>query len=232
MEQLLEKVKAYDFGQSRASLTELEDVIRKAYGDQAEMGKCEAALAAVLESDAKYAGKQWVCRQLSIIGTAACVPALAKMLTNDELADMARYALERIPGRESGMALRDALGKTSGKTRIGIINTIGERGYQGSAGSLVEFLGSSDKATACAAAAALGKIGGADAAAALKAAKDKADGDLKAAVLDAYLQCADKMAAAGEKDAAMAIYTELGGADNPKLIQQAALRGRVNLLKK
>jgi len=160
------------------------------------------------------------------------VPALAKMLTNDELTDMARYALERIPGRESGMALRDALGKTSGKTRIGIINTIGERGYQGSAGSLVEFLGSSDKATACAAAAALGKIGGADAAAALKAAKDKADGDLKAAVLDAYLQCADKMAAAGEKDAAMAIYTELGGADNPKLIQQAALRGRVNLLKK
>ena len=83
--QLLAKVKTYDFGQSRAELTELADTIRKAYGNAGEMKKIEAALVGVLESDAKYAGKQWVCRQLSIVGSDACVPALAKMLTDDEL---------------------------------------------------------------------------------------------------------------------------------------------------
>jgi hypothetical protein len=37
----------------------------------------------VLKSDAKYAGKQYACRELSIIGTEQSVPVLA-MLTNQE----------------------------------------------------------------------------------------------------------------------------------------------------
>ncbi len=230
MEQLLTKVKTYDFGQSRVALTELGDKIREAHGNEAETQKIEAGLIDVLNSDAKFAGKQWACRKLSIIGSDACVPALAKMLTNEKEADMARYALERIPGRDSGMALAGALEKTSVKTRIGIINTIGERRWPGSARGLAKYL-DADAETAGAAAAALGKIGGPDAITALKAAKNKTKGDLRMQVMDAYLQCADKLVAEGKSAEAMAIYNDLSK-DAPTLIKQAALRGKVNALKK
>ena len=77
---LVEKVKAYDFGQSREALTAISDEIRKAYGKPEELKKFEASLIEVLKSDAKYAGKQYACRELSIIGTEQSVPVLAGML--------------------------------------------------------------------------------------------------------------------------------------------------------
>jgi len=122
MEQQLEKVKTYDYGQSRAALTELSDHIRQAYGKPAELKKIEKALLGVLKSDAKYAGKQYVCRELSIIGTEQSVPVLASMLTDEKYSDMARYALERIPGNAADEALLAALSKANGKPKIGIVN--------------------------------------------------------------------------------------------------------------
>ena len=59
-----------------------------------ELKAIEKALLGVLTSDAKYAGKQYVCRELSLVGTDQSVPVLAKMLTDEKLSDMARYALE------------------------------------------------------------------------------------------------------------------------------------------
>jgi len=44
-------------------------------------------------------------------------------------------------------------------------------------------------------------------------------------VLDAYLRCADQLAAEGKKAQAVAIYKELQGQDMPKPIRTAALRG-------
>jgi len=85
MEQLLEKVKTYDWGQSRAALTEITEGIKKGHGNKAELAKIEKGLVGVLGSDAKRAGKQFACRQLSIIGTAASVPTLGKMLTGEGL---------------------------------------------------------------------------------------------------------------------------------------------------
>jgi type 1 glutamine amidotransferase len=82
MEQQLAKIKTYDFGDSRAALTEFSDEIRKAYGKPEELKKYEAALIDVLKSDAKYAGKQYATRELSIIGTDQSVPVLAGMLTS------------------------------------------------------------------------------------------------------------------------------------------------------
>ena len=40
---------------------------------------------------------------------------------------MARYALERIPAAEAGKALRDALAKTSGAQKAGVIGSLGAR---------------------------------------------------------------------------------------------------------
>jgi hypothetical protein len=229
MEQLLAKVKTYDWGQSRLALTELSDKMKEAYGSPGKLREFEKGLMGVLESDATYAGKQWACRKLSIIGTEQCVPTVAKMLTDEELSDMARYALERIPDDAVDKALHSALPKTKGKTKVGIINSLGERRDAKAAGALAKLLGDSDQMVACAAAAALGKISGSEATKALAKAKDKASGKLQHVILDAYLKCADQLVADGKKKPAYAIYKELYDPDMPAIIRTAALRGMVSV---
>jgi hypothetical protein len=222
----LEKVKTYDFGQSREVLTELSDAIRKQHGNAAELKKIEKTLIEVLESKATYAGKQYVCRELSIIGTGESVPALAKMLTDTDLSDMARYALERMPGEAVDKVLLEALPKASGKAKIGIVNTLGERRCIKAVSALKDFVNdSSDESMVGAAISALGKIGGTDAADILRKARDKVPAKLKTLVCDACLKCAEQFAAKGQRDQAMAIYKELSKEGAPPLVRTAAMRG-------
>ena len=233
LQELLGKVKTYDWGQSRLPLTEVSEIIKKAQGDKSQLAKIEKALLGVLDSDAKRAGKQFVCRELSIIGTEQSVPMLAKMLAGEETSDMARYALERIPGSAVDEALRGALRKARGNARIGIINSLGQRGDVKSVTILSRILGRGrNQETAIAAAAALGQIADSEAASALAEAKNKAEGKLLPVVLDAYLKCADKLVAEGNKIKALGIYKELQAEGNPKPIRTAALTGMINAAKK
>jgi HEAT repeat protein len=225
MEELLEKVKTYDWGQSRLPLTEVSDKIRAAYGNAEELKKIEKGLLSILTSDATYAAKDYVCRQLSIIGTEQSVPVLSKMLTDEKLSDMARYALERIPGTEVNVALCEAMDKTEGKTKVGIINSLGQRRCHEAVTALGKLAGSSDEMIAEAAISALGNIGGDQAAEILAKEKDKATDKLKIVVLDAYLKCADQYVSEGAKDKALAIYRELYKQGQPQLIRAAAMRG-------
>ena len=232
LQELLEQVKTYDWGSSRLALTEVSDTIKAAFGSPEKLSEIEKSLIGVLQSDATYAGKQYVCRELSIIGTEQSVPALAKMLTNDEYSDMARYALERIPGEAVDEALRNALAKTTGKTKVGIINSLGERKDSKAAAALSKLIYDSDNMIADAAASALGKIGGPEATKALAEAKGKTSGKLQMVLLDAYLKCADQLAAQGKKKQALAIYKELSEESLPEPIRAAAALGRLNMIKK
>jgi hypothetical protein len=233
LQELLGKVKTYDWGQSRLPLTEVSEIIKKAQGDKEQLAKIEKALLGVLESDATRAGKQFVCRELSIIGTEQSVPTLAKMLTGEETSDMARYALERIPGSAVDEALRRSLRGARGNARIGIINSLGQRRDEGSVKILSMILGRRrNQETAIAAAAALGQIANSQAAEALAEAKNEAEGKLLSVVLDAYLKCADKLVADGNKIKAMGIYKELQKEGMPKPIRTAALTGMINATKK
>jgi type 1 glutamine amidotransferase len=227
MEEQLAKVKTYDFGDSRLPLTELSDEIRKAYGKPAELKKYEAALDDVLKSDAKYAGKQYACRELSIIGTEQSVPVLASMLTNQEYSDMARYALERIPGEAPNKALLAALPKAEGKAKIGIVNSLGERGCRPAAAEIAKLVDNSDKLLAGASVSALGKIGGPDALKGLDKALASAPDNQKMPVYDALLKIADEMVAAGNKGEALKIYRDLNKPTAPQLVRTAALKGMV-----
>jgi hypothetical protein len=226
MEQQLGKIKAYDFGDSRQPLTELSDEIRKAYGKPAELKKFETMLLDVLKSDAKYAGKQYACRELSIIGTKESVPALASMLTNQEYSDMARYALERIPGAEADKALLAAMAKAEGKARIGIVNSLGERGYQPAAAEIGKLAVGSDAALTCAAISALGKIGGSVAAEGLIKAEQSVSGDAaKWLYYDACLKVADGLLADGKKAEAGKVYVVVNKTGVPGRFRMQALTG-------
>ncbi|MBN2315185.1 MAG: HEAT repeat domain-containing protein, partial [Sedimentisphaerales bacterium] len=231
LQELLAQVKTYDWGQSRLALTEVSEIIKKAHGNKTELAEIEKALLGVLESDAKRAGKQFVCRELSLIGTEQSVPVLAGMLADEETSDMARYALERIPGSAVDQALRGAVRKARGNARIGIINSLGQRRDAGSVRMLSRALGRPNEEAAIAAAAALGQIANAEATEALKEAKDKATGKLQMVVLDAYLKCADQLVADGNKAQALAIYKELRQEGLPGPIRSAATTGMLNAMK-
>jgi len=222
------KVKTYDFGDSRQPLTEISDEIRKAYGKPEELKKFEASLLDIVKSDAKYAGKQYACRELSIIGTKQSVPVLAPMLTNQEYSDMARYALERIPGDGPNVALIAAMTKAEGKAKIGIVNSLGERGCVVAAPMIANLVDNSDRLLAGAAISALGKIGGPNALKGLDKALQSAPDNQKMPVYDAYLKIAEKMVAEGNKADALKIYSSLNKQGVPQLVRTAALKGMVS----
>ncbi len=224
--QLLSNIKTYDFNKSRVDLIKISGMIREASG-KPEMKAMEKQLDDFLKSDATYAAKDFVCRELSIAGTEASVPALASMLTDEKVSDIARYALERIPGAAVDDALRQALSKSEGKAKVGIINTLGVRGDKKAVEPLAKLTNDANETVAVAAVAALGRIDDKSATDAIAKVKDKATGAVKTAATDAYLRCADRLAAKGEKAAAGAIYKQLYAASEPMIVRVAAARGMI-----
>jgi len=226
LDNILLQMRNYDYGQSRQTLTQLDDfIIRNNQGDRLKV--IEQRLAAFLQSEATPAGKQFVCRKLSLIGTEASVPTLAAMLAGQDTSDMARYALERIPGASVDEALRDALSKTTGQTRVGIINSLGVRGDRASVGLLSSLVYQSDEQTAAAAIAALGSIADSAAADTLTEAVKKTSGNIQLLAYDAYLQCADRLASEGKQDKAFVIYEKVYKSVRADNIRAAALTGMV-----
>ena len=157
-DELLKKISAYEEGQSRENLIKLEETVRRSHGSAQLAEQLQDRFLKFLHSDATADSKKFICRQLSVIGTEEAVPTLAEMLTQPEISEMALYALERIPGEAADDALCKALDKTSGKIKIGIINSLGRRESKAAAAQLGKLLSSSDEQIANSAAAALGKI--------------------------------------------------------------------------
>ena len=131
----------------------------------------EQRLVDVLRFKTKELGKGEACEQLKMTGTRESVAALAALLADEKWSHAARFALEPMPYPEAGAALREALGTTSGKTRVGIIESLGERREAESVPALAPLVSDGDPVAAAAAATALGKIGGPEAVRILRTAK-------------------------------------------------------------
>ena len=106
LDPLLARVSSYDYGQSRSALVELGDWVRDAAGIPSLCKEAETRFLAYLKSKATLASKDYICRQLSVIGTEASASQLAAMLLAPDTSDMARYAIERIPGNSINDWLR------------------------------------------------------------------------------------------------------------------------------
>jgi HEAT repeat protein len=227
VDKAFEALKTFDWGvdynKFREVLGPIEDAVPASYGDVAARKDLEIKFAAVLPSGASRAAKDYVGRKLAIIGTAESVPALAALLPDKDLSHMARYALERIPAPESGKALRDALVKTSGAEKAGVIGSLGARRDTESIADLAALVGDSDAAIALAAATALGDIGTVESAKALHDAKPASD-VVKLRVADARLTAGERLLAAGDKAGALAVYKSLV-ASPAKNVRLAATRG-------
>ena len=225
LEELLAKVAAYEYAQSRAPLAELDDLVKSSLLDAARVRRIEARMDRVLESGAALAGKQVICRHLRVIGTEVSVPVLAKLLGAPETADAARYALAGMRGAAVDQALRKALAQSSGNVKVGLINTLGVRGDALAVPALGKLVWDSDPASASAAVTALGRIGNAAADKSLAQVRRKAQGALRMQALQSSLACADRLAERGGRPAALAVYKELSASSFPPMIRIGALSG-------
>ena len=227
LDKAFETLKTFTWGedpkQFHDMLGAIEDAVPASYGNTDARKDLETRLAEVLPTKAPRAAKDYACRKLTIIGTAASVPALAALLPEKELSHMARYALERISTPEAAQALREALSKTSGTEKAGVVGSLGARRDVASIADLAALLGDSDPLVALAAATALGDIGTAESAKALKDAKPAVEA-VKLRAADARLTAAERLLAAGDHAAAKAVYTSLLACP-VKSIKLAATRG-------
>ena len=224
----LAAIVTYERGMDREPLIAVERLIRESQRKPEQCKYVEQRLADLL-AGATLEVKSFICKQLWSIGTAASVPAVAKLLTSEDTADMACYAIGQNPSPEAGKALRDALSKTPSKVQIRIIALLGDRRDAESVDAIGAIALTGDKQVGEAAVTALGKIGGAGARKVLAEARAKGDADLKFAATDAYLRCAEDLAFDGEDEQAAAIYKELTGPDEVAIFRSAAIRGLADI---
>lgn len=225
MDPLLAKIATYDFSQSRIPLAQFTMFVQDSLTNPALLKQIETRLDHFVQSDATPAGKDFGFRELSLIATDASLPVLAPMLTEAATAEMARYALSKIPGPAADEALRSSLAKATGNTKVGIINSLGQRHSVSSVAALAPLAASSDAAVAEAAAAALAQIADRPSLDALAAARAKATGLVKQRIDEEYAQCAGQFAARGDKATAARVYRQLIVPQEPQMVRIVALGG-------
>lgn len=182
-----------------------------------------ADLVAVLNSDADTLKKALACQQLAVVGEPECVPALAKLLADDKLADYARCALELIPAPAAGIALQTGLANPDGHRLTGVLDSLGVRRELASVPELCRLAAGPDALVAAEALAALGKIASPEALVCLLAAlKDPADARRLAAG-HAALAAADILLKQGDAKAAKDMLGSLAAAKLPPHLTAAAV---------
>jgi HEAT repeat protein len=202
-------------------------------GHDAARAAWSGAIAKRLGGDLPQASRAWLIRQLQWVGGAEAVPTLVALLSEkDEVVrDCARRALEANPSAEAGEALRAALGKSEAAPwRAAIVNALGARQDATAVAAIAALLKDKDEAVVLASADALGRIGTAEAAAALDKVDAGKNAHLLTAVQNSLVRCADALLAAGQDDAAGKIYLKLNAAENPLPVRVAALRGFLTVL--
>jgi HEAT repeat protein len=183
-------------------------------------------LIAILRSDRSLQEKDQACSRLKWMGDARCVPALATLLTDDQLSHSARYALESMPLPEAETALLQALPKTSGSNQVSIVNSLAVRRDAAAVPALAPLLSGTDTRVAAAAAMALGRIGGPKALEALQTAWSDTDtGAVHLAETDGLLACANQLLTEGKDSAALKTFRRLYDSAKTDGVRQAAFCG-------
>jgi HEAT repeat protein len=214
---------AFDWGGDAKPLAVIDEAVVAAHTDAPLRAELEKRFAVVLGSSAPRAAKQYACRKLSLIGTAASVPVLSGLLADKDESHMARFALERITAPEATAALRTALGTVAGDLKIGMVSSLAAKRDAASV-PVIAALVTGDSPLAAAAAEALGLLATPAAAVALAAASTA--GVAAERVVDARLACAEALAKAGDKAAAQAIYQAIAKSvgDTPTTHRGRAVR--------
>ncbi|MBI2926794.1 MAG: HEAT repeat domain-containing protein [Verrucomicrobia bacterium] len=205
----------------------LAQTSRAAESSQESPAERQRKLIAVLQSDAPLQDKAITCKKLAIYGDKDAVPVLAPLLSDTNLSSWARIALEVIPGPAADEALRGALPRVQGRLLIGVINSIGVRRDAKAVEALAGKLKDADAEVVAAAAVALGKIGGTQAAKLLNQALASARDETRPAIAEGGILCAERFLADGKLADAIPLYDAVRNADVPKQRRLEATRGAI-----
>jgi HEAT repeat protein len=209
-----------DFGTAIDEMTAIEKEIESAPADR--YPAFEDKLIAILNApDATKPGKQFACQMLRIVGSPKCIPAVAALLTDEQLSHIARYVLLPMKNPAADTALRVALTQTTGPVRIGIVNTLGDRKDREALNAVAALVGSGDELTGRACLNAIGKIGGVPAEVTLERLKPPAP--LNEAWALAYLHTAENLIASGDHTHPGKMLRRLLTPENPIAVRAAAL---------
>lgn len=210
----------YEPGQDMAALLAIDGEVIAAMKSPESRAACAAKLADLLTKDSTtLPAKQYVCLQLRQVGTAAEVPILEKLLTDSETAEMARYALESIPGDEATTALRTALKNSQGVLRLGVIGSLAKRKDTASVPALQKLAEADNPDLQAAAVRALGDIPSDVASGYLLEQAEKAGAPTPRVLGAALIRQAEAGQSAGK------VYVLLSQPQQPSVFRRAALEG-------
>ena len=220
-------VARYDYGQRRTPLVALEKLINATYGDREARTRMEAAMVELLDSNATVAAKQFVCKKLWIMGTAASIPALEKLLVGSDpvLAEAACYALRTQESELAGAALRRAIAKAKGTSLAAIVTLLGDKRDAAAVSRIGPVCMSEDEVVSSAAIAALGKIASPDAVDALSQMHQGQHRGRRANASHALLQCGQELEKRRELAAARRVYGLLTGDSEASHVRRGAQAG-------
>lgn len=187
----------------------------------------EPELIAVLQSDGPSADKAMAMKRLAIYGSEKCLTDVGKFLADEQLSSWARITLEAIPGDDAGAVLRDAAGSLQGRLLVGVLNSIGVRRDAKSVEALAKCLKESDAGVASAAAVALGRVGDEASTETLSKALGSVTDDVRSAVAEGLVLCAERRMLAGNLETAATLYDLVRKAKVPQQRIVEATRGAI-----
>jgi HEAT repeat protein len=220
----------YEYGQDMATLLAMDRLVIDAMGSDEARRTCAARLAQLLTVDGTTAAaKQYICCQLRQVGTPAEVPLLERLLGRAETSEMARQALQAIPGPESLAALRKALPQLQGKQLVGVVNALAARRDALAVPALQSLVESGDQSISTAATLALGSIANQPAMAYLSKRAAELGPPTPRTLATALLRSAAEAGSRGDSAKAGVIYEQLSQPDEGHVVRRAALEGMLRL---
>jgi uncharacterized protein len=235
LEAILRDLDSFVYSKNEEVLYRLREYILINRGSEESKAGCEDKLLTFLDSTPNLDAKLAVCRELRLIGGEKSAAVLGRMLLKPETTDLARYALEKVPGPAADKALLDALNTAQGEVQLGIISSLGNRRMKGAVQALAALLTAPEPAAASASAVSLGRIGGNEAAAALSLAYDKAQGALKSEIASSLLQCVEEFLSSRDYGSADGICAKILSTEpplTPVILRQTALKGKIRAAEK
>jgi HEAT repeat protein len=226
---LIQAAAAHRTGESLEAFRRLEALVRQAAAEPALRPELEQQLVQLLAPSASFEARRFACEQLGIIGGKASLPALARLLKEDETAGLACLALTTCPPGRADDILRGALKFATGSAPVQIINTLGDRRDPEAVPLLAQCAHNADARVAEAAVVALGKMGNAPARKALAKLRGEGLTGLEPALTEAALRCAEALARAGDRKRAIAAYEDLLNGAGPVHVRRAALAALLRL---
>ncbi|MBW7864759.1 MAG: HEAT repeat domain-containing protein [Candidatus Hydrogenedens sp.] len=227
LDEAFDLLASYEFGQSRAPLSQISAAALaapvEASGNTPVKADFEKRFAAMLKTDITMDARRFICRELALIGTEISVPAVADMLKKPETFQLAATTLEMNPSPQAAKALMSALEGANPAQRVIIASSLGRQGSPDAVPALAGMLGASETDVAREAALALAGIGTDEACAAVADALAKADAAGRTLFTEACLTCAENAVNSGALDRARPLMDTLSGAEFPGHVRAAVM---------